>query len=42
MDDLESVVLTEVRKTNTVWFLLYVEPKTSEQMNKHNKTEIDS
>ena len=42
MDDLESVALTEIRKTNTVWFLLYAEPKKSKQMNKHNKTEIDS
>ena len=39
--DLESTMLSEIkvrqRKTNTVWFHLYVESK--KQMNKHNKIE---
>ena len=39
--DLEGIMPSEIsqRKTNTVWFHLYVEPKKTKQMNKYNKTD---
>ena len=40
--DIESIMLSEtsqMRKTNTIWFHLYVESK--KQMNKYNKTETE-
>ena len=42
--DLENIMLSEIsqRKTNTIWFHLYVESKKTKQMNVYTKTEADS
>ena len=42
--DLEGIMLSEIsqRKTNAVWYQLYVESKKTQQTSEYNKKETDS